>query len=308
MFIEINNNKFLNISIKVNGPINKWDRVILTFKNVDNEVQNAYYIAGTYEENQINIRNIRLLSGYQDIKLTAFGDFEITALQLSNERKYTEFELNTKSNCIDFNGNQIFETGNKLNPSKILITIPGVGDNVSETSQYPVMIFRNQKLESNIFRAHFIDGFDAKGTSLVYNDDSQDNIAFILYYIKKLQDKYNIEDDKVVIMSASKGSIGALELFKVAPNFKYQIMAPILNLDNYNASTSQLRYLSRSLMIQGYKFNIPELNENVVLYTSKLDEAYDESKLFNSIVKYYECKHTEIVKLALNEFIDYINQ
>lgn len=307
MFIETNNKKFLNIGIKINGVINKWDRVILTFKDGDKEIQNAYYLAGTYEKNEVNIRNIRLLNDYQHIKLTPFGDFEITSIHFSDKREYTQFELHTKSNCIDFNGNQIFETGNTVDPSKILITISGVGDNISDSSQYPVMIFRNQKLESNILRAHFIDGFDAKGTSLIYNDKGQENIAFVLYYIKKLQYKYNIGDDKVVIMSASKGSIGAFELYRIAPNFKYQIMAPILNLENYNASTSQLRYLSRSLAIQGYKFDIPKLNENVVLYTSKLDEAYDETKLYNAVVKYYECKHTEIVKYGLDEFIDFVN-
>ncbi len=296
------------IHIRVERPesskINNWDRLCLDFLGADKKITNAYYINGLKKSNEILVRNIPIPKMASSLKILPIGEFNVTAILFDKVRYYTNFEQKLFADQLhSFNGQYYFQYPSKVPPKKIIITLPGMGNNIDHETQYSIMTMRTFPFGDDVFRIHLMDLFWANGSCLLFNEDKEDNINNIIALIDGLLNKYGLTVSDCHIITASKGCFAGFEIMK-RRSYRFAFFAPITNVDRFNESSPVMRFISREVLNNGYRFFKPKFNDHVVVYTSHKDPGIDLELLSNccSVVD-PNLMHAQITKRFISEYL-----
>lgn len=298
--------KYIHIRVErpKNYKINNWDRLSLEFLGVHKKITNAYYINGLNELNEVLVRNIPIPKMISSLKILPVGEFNITAILLDKVRYQTNFEQKIISEQLhNFNGQYYFQYPSKISTKKIIITLPGMGNNIDPESQYSLMTMRTFPFGDDVFRIHLVDLFWANGSCLLFNENKEDNINNIISLIDGLINKFNLTASDCHIITASKGCFAGYEIMK-RRNYKFAFFAPITNVDRFNESSPVMRFISRELINNGYRFFKPKFSDDAAVYTSLKDPGVDLELISNccSIID-PNLMHAQITKRFISEYL-----
>lgn len=300
------NKKYLNVRVeRLNtSKVNNWDRVYIDFTRGEKNTTNAYYVNGLKPSDNVIIRNIPIPNGTTSLRLTPVGEFHVTAVLIDELRVKTEFENSLITEQLeDYDGQYFFHYPSKVPPKKLVVTLPGMGNNIDPDSQYSVMTMKTFPFKPDVYRVHLIDLFWANGSCLIFNEEKKSNIENIIRLIDGILEKNHLSASDCHIITASKGCFAGYEIMKQREyNFAY--FAPITNVDRFNENSPVMRFISRELVNNGYKFFKPNFNENAVVYTSFKDPGIDLgliSKCVSTIDK--NLMHSQITKHFINEYL-----
>lgn len=300
------NKKYINIRVeRLNtSTVNNWDRVCLHFTHGKKNTTNAYYVNGLKVSDAVIIRNIPIPKGTTSLKLTPVGEFHITAALIDESRLQTEFEKKLIQEQLEYyNGQYFFHYPSKVQPKKLVITLPGMGNNIDSDSQYSVMTMKSFPFRPDIYRVHLIDLFWANGSCLIFDEEKKPNIDNIINLIDGILEEKNLSASDCHIITASKGCFAGYEIMKQR-KYNFAFFAPITNVERFNENSPVMRFISRELVNNGYKFFKPDFNENAVVYTSLKDPGIDlglVSKCVSTIDN--DLMHAQITKRFINEYL-----
>lgn len=202
--------------------------------------------------------------------------------------------------------------GNKVNPNKIIFTFPGFGPSTSRIS-YSVTAFQNidSIVTENALIIAFQDRYQTAGTYMIEDNFGEKLYPKFVQFVKKLKDKYKLEDKDLLFFGASKGGSIALMYMKDFKESTLLISAPQVNLLYYWQSKAFFRnnlfhYFKNKidgnliLLLQQY------LNENrkIHYFYTHDDELSNYSFIeiingYSELHKYQvDGKHGEITKKA----------
>lgn len=278
---------YLNVRVyrTSNSTINNWDRVTLEFYLKDRLITNAYYVNGLQLDSERLIRNIPIPANTLSIKLNHFGDFNISSVSLEKDRTITDFESKLISEQLDcYNGQFFFNYPSKLPPRKLIVTLPGMGNNIDINSQHALMTMQSFPFKEDVYRLHLVDFFWANGSCLIFDENNRCNIDNIISIIDSILVKNNISPSECHIITASKGCFAGYEIMQ-RKQYKFAFFAPITNVAKFNENSPVFRFTSREMINKGYKFAKPNFLKNATVYTSLKDPGIELGLLS-------ECLHT----------------
>ncbi|MBS5886664.1 hypothetical protein [Clostridium sp.] len=202
--------------------------------------------------------------------------------------------------------------GNKVNPNKIIFTFPGFGPSTSRIS-YSVTAFQNidSIVTENALIIAFQDRYQTAGTYMIEDNFGEELYPKFVQFVKKLKNKYKLEDKDLLFFGASKGGSIALMYMKDFKKSTLLISAPQVNLLYYWQSKAFFRnnlfhYFKNKidgnliLLLEQY------LNENrKIHYFYTHDDELSNYSFIETINGYSELhkyqvdgKHGEITKKA----------
>lgn len=300
------NKQYIHIRVErpENCKINNWDRICIEFIGIEKNITNAYYVNGLKESNEVLIRNIPIPKMSLSFNLIPIGEFNITATFIDNFRMQTNFEKKLISEHLaNYNGQYFFDFPCKKAPKKLIVTFPGMGNNIDPDSQYSIMTMKTLPFGDDIYRLHLVDLFWANGSCLLFNDNKTSNIDNIIELIDTVLSNNNLSHSDCHIITASKGCFAAYEVMK-SRDFKYAFFAPITNVERFNESSPVMRFISRELLNNGYRFYKPTFKDNASVYTSIKDPGIDLGLVSNCISTIDESLlHAQITKRFINEYL-----
>lgn len=298
--------RYINVRVSRSqqARINNWDRVHIEFVCVSKKITNAYYINGLLAGSECTIRNIPIPNDIISIKLDPVGEFYITAAYLEQYRLSTSFEKKLMSEQLDcYNGQYFFHYPSQSQPRKLIVTLPGMGNNIDEDTQYALMSMRSFLFKEDVYRLHMVDFFWANGSCLLLNEDDSDNVENLISLIDSILVKNNLLPSDCYIVTASKGCFAGYEIMK-SRSYNFAFFAPITNVDKFNQSSPVLRFTSRELLNKGFRFSKPQFSENVVVYTSLKDPGI-ELGLLSKCIKTIDqnLMHAQITKQFMGPYL-----
>lgn len=300
------NKKYLNIRVERSNTsiVNNWDRVCLHFTHGEKNTTNAYYVNGLKASDEIIIRNIPIPKGSTSLKLTSIGDFYVTAAFIDGLRIQTKFETSLIKEQLEYyNGQYFFHYPSKVQPTKLIITLPGMGNNIDADSQYSVMTMKSFPFRHDVYRVHLIDLFWANGSCLIFDEEKKSNIDNIINLIDDILKINNLSESDCHIITASKGCFAGYEIMK-RRKYKFAFFAPITNVERFNEHSPVMRFISRELVNNGYKFFKPDFNGNAVVYTSLKDPGIDLGLISNCMSTIdKDLMHAQITKHYINKYL-----